>query len=83
MYPANLIYTCKAEDDLDATRRGTGDNRKHNVMNENKDDKLTGISKAGSVEEIAEFWNSHSLDDYWKVDILACPHFFFPNFIPL
>ena len=34
-------------------------------MSENKDDKLTGISKAGSVEEIAEFWDSHSLDDYW------------------
>ena len=34
-------------------------------MNKNKDDKLTGISKAGSVEEIAEFWDSHSLDDYW------------------
>jgi len=34
-------------------------------MNKNKDDKLTGIPKAGSVEEIAEFWDSHSLDDYW------------------
>jgi hypothetical protein len=34
-------------------------------MSENKDDKLTGISKANSVEEIAEFWDSHSLDDYW------------------
>ena len=34
-------------------------------MSENKDDKLTGISKASSVEEIAEFWDSHSLDDYW------------------
>ena len=35
-------------------------------MNENKDNKLTGISKAASVEEIAEFWDSHSLDDYWE-----------------
>ena len=34
-------------------------------MNENKDKKLTGISKAGTVEEIGEFWDSHSLDDYW------------------
>ena len=33
-------------------------------MNENKDKKLTGISKAGTVEEIGEFWDSHSLDDY-------------------
>ncbi len=34
-------------------------------MNESKDKKLTGISKAGSVEEIAEFWDSHSLADHW------------------
>lgn len=34
-------------------------------MNENKDKKLTGISKASTVEEIAEFWDSHSLADYW------------------
>ncbi len=34
-------------------------------MNESKDKKLTGISKAGTVEEIAEFWDSHSLADYW------------------
>lgn len=34
-------------------------------MNENKDKKLTDISKAGTVEEIGEFWDSHSLDDYW------------------
>ncbi len=33
-------------------------------MSENKDQKLTGISKAGTVEEIGEFWDSHSLDDY-------------------
>ena len=34
-------------------------------MNESKDKKITGISKAGTVEEIAEFWDSHSLTDYW------------------
>ena len=34
-------------------------------MNKNKDKKLTGISKANTVEEIAEFWDSHSLADYW------------------
>ncbi len=33
-------------------------------MSENKGKKLTGISKAGTVEEIGEFWDSHSLDDY-------------------
>ena len=25
----------------------------------------TGISKASSPEEIAEFWDTHSLDDHW------------------
>jgi len=34
-------------------------------MNESKDKKITSISKAGTVEEIAEFWDSHSLADYW------------------
>jgi hypothetical protein len=34
-------------------------------MNKSKDNKLTGISKADTVEEIAEFWDSHSLADYW------------------
>lgn len=33
-------------------------------MNESKNKKLTGISKAGTIEEIAEFWDSHSLADY-------------------
>jgi hypothetical protein len=32
-------------------------------MSENE--KLTSISKAGTLEEIAEFWDTHSLDDYW------------------
>lgn len=27
--------------------------------------KLTSISKARALEEIAEFWDSHSLEDYW------------------
>lgn len=34
-------------------------------MNENKETQLTPISKARTLEEIAEFWDSHSLDDYW------------------
>ncbi|MGH9838367.1 MAG: CopG family antitoxin [Blastocatellia bacterium] len=34
-------------------------------MSENSNAQLTSISKAGSVEEIAEFWDTHSLDDYW------------------
>jgi predicted HicB family RNase H-like nuclease len=34
-------------------------------MSENKNKNITGISKAETVEEIAEFWDSHSLADYW------------------
>ena len=29
------------------------------------DEKLTSISKARTIEEIAEFWDTHSLADYW------------------
>ena len=29
------------------------------------DEKLTSISKAKTLNEIADFWDSHSLDDYW------------------
>ena len=32
-------------------------------MSEN--DELTSISKASTLEEIAEFWDTHSLADYW------------------
>jgi hypothetical protein len=34
-------------------------------MNEDDDAQLTPISKARTPEEIAEFWHSHSLADYW------------------
>lgn len=34
-------------------------------MKNNKDKKRTNISNANSVEEISEFWDSHSLSDYW------------------
>ena len=34
-------------------------------MNKNDDAQLTPISKARTPEEIAEFWDSHSLADYW------------------
>ena len=34
-------------------------------MSESKDKKLTGISKASTVEEISEFWDTHSLSDHW------------------
>jgi hypothetical protein len=34
-------------------------------MNEPKDTQPTSISKARSLEEIADFWDTHSLADYW------------------
>lgn len=35
-------------------------------MNENKESQLTSISKARTIDEIAEFWDTHSLTDYWE-----------------
>ena len=35
-------------------------------MSENEQAQLTSISKAQSYEEIGEFWDTHSLDDYWE-----------------
>ncbi len=35
-------------------------------MSENKDRQITNISKAQTLEEIGEFWDTHSLDDYWE-----------------
>lgn len=40
----------------------------------------TSISQATSPEEIGEFWDSHSLDDYWpqtrevEITVRALPH---------
>jgi hypothetical protein len=34
-------------------------------MDENNEKQLTSISKAQTLEEIAEFWDTHSLADYW------------------
>ncbi|MDZ7360434.1 MAG: BrnA antitoxin family protein [candidate division KSB1 bacterium] len=34
-------------------------------MSENNDTQVTSISKARTLEEIAEFWDTHSLADYW------------------
>ncbi|MBN1317198.1 MAG: hypothetical protein JXA42_17070 [Anaerolineales bacterium] len=34
-------------------------------MSENSETQLTNISKASTIEEIAEFWDTHSLADYW------------------
>ena len=32
----------------------------------NKDEQTTSISKAQTSEEIADFWDAHSLADYWE-----------------
>ena len=34
-------------------------------MNKDNNSRQTTISKARSLEEIAEFWDTHSLADYW------------------
>ena len=34
-------------------------------MNEREDTPQTSISKARTLEGIAAFWDTHSLDDYW------------------
>jgi hypothetical protein len=34
-------------------------------MNEREKNQVTSISRAQTVEEIAEFWDTHSLADYW------------------
>ncbi len=34
-------------------------------MSENDDTRLTSISKARTLEEIADFWDTHSLADHW------------------
>jgi hypothetical protein len=34
-------------------------------MNENSDTEKSSISKARTPEEIADYWDSHSLDNHW------------------
>ena len=34
-------------------------------MKENKDEQFTNISKAKTLKEIADFWDTHSLADHW------------------
>jgi len=35
-------------------------------MNESKNTQISSISQAKTLEEIGEFWDTHSLDDYWE-----------------
>ncbi len=34
-------------------------------MTKNKDEHVTSISKAQTLEEIADYWDTHSLADHW------------------
>ncbi len=34
-------------------------------MSENKNRKTTNVSNSQTLEEIGEFWDTHSLDDHW------------------
>jgi predicted nucleic acid-binding protein len=34
-------------------------------MNESEETRLTSLSKARTLDEIADFWDTHSLADYW------------------
>lgn len=34
-------------------------------MNENDKLRVTSISQASTLEEIGDFWDTHSLDEYW------------------
>jgi hypothetical protein len=35
-------------------------------MGENNHSQKSSISKAGTSEEIGEFWDNHSLEDHWN-----------------
>ena len=35
-------------------------------MSDTKTERKTSISKAGSIQEIDEYWDAHSLADHWN-----------------
>jgi len=35
-------------------------------MKESNNTQRTNISKASTLEEVADFWDTHSLADYWE-----------------
>lgn len=41
------------------------------AMDENRKPKKTNLSQASSLQEIADFWGEHSLDDYWDQTVEA------------
>ena len=36
------------------------------MINENRDIQLSSISKGQTLEEIADYWDTHSLADHWE-----------------
>jgi hypothetical protein len=36
------------------------------IMNESNDTQVASLSKARTLEEVADFWDTHSLADYWE-----------------
>jgi len=40
--------------------------RSENDVNENSDTETSSISKGRTPEEIADYWDSHSLDNHWE-----------------
>lgn len=38
---------------------------RESLMSEKNEIQFTSISKASKLAEVAEFWDTHSLDDYW------------------
>jgi hypothetical protein len=43
----------------------SGTRRNGNAMSEDDEVQGTSIAQAHILEEIADFWDTHSLDDYW------------------
>jgi hypothetical protein len=43
----------------------SGTRRNANAMSEDDEVQGTSITQAHILEEIADFWDVHSLDDYW------------------
>jgi hypothetical protein len=44
----------------------SGTRRNGNTMSEDDEIQGTSITQAHILEEIADFWDTHSLDDYWE-----------------
>lgn len=50
---------------LNAGQVCTSTEKSVDIMSKNESETQTSISKASTLEEIAKFWDTHSLGDYW------------------